>query len=81
MRRPLIEPMSRAIDEERYRAGALSTLAPHLPETLKEEVLSEALTAARAFDDGYARAQVLIEMTPHLPEVFHSIQEMGTWQF
>ena len=60
--------MSRAIDEERYRAGALSTLVPHLPETLKEEVLSEALTAARAFDEEYARARALSGLVPHLPE-------------
>ena len=120
--------MSRAIDEERYRAGALSTLAPHLPETLKEKVLSKALTAARAIDDEDHRAQALSGLVPLLvtlsshtlfqlwrtmlrlaagrtranllsdiqslvpviaalgqqeimPEVFHSIQEMGTWQF
>ncbi len=120
--------MSRAIDEERYRAGALSTLAPHLPETLKEEVLSKTLNAVRAIDEEYDRAQALSGLVPFLvslsshtlfqlwrttlrlatrrtranllsdiqslvpviaalgrqdimPEVFHSIQDVGTWQF
>ncbi len=45
-----------AIDQEEYRAWALSYLAPHLPETL----LSEVLTAARALGKGYYRGEARV---------------------
>nr|MBD2773305.1 hypothetical protein [Iningainema tapete BLCC-T55] len=52
------------IQDDYYRAHALSQLAPHLP-----EVLEEALAAARGIQDDYYRADALSQLAPHLPEV------------
>jgi len=45
-----------------------NALAPHLPETERGAVLSEALDAARPVDDPDYRAEALGALAPHLPE-------------
>ncbi|MGB7439848.1 MAG: NB-ARC domain-containing protein [Coleofasciculaceae cyanobacterium] len=54
--------VARAIGDEKYRAEALQSLAPHLP-----EVLPEALDAARAIVYVKYRAEALVGLAPHLP--------------
>ncbi|MEH2107610.1 NB-ARC domain-containing protein, partial [Nostoc sp.] len=55
---------ARAIQDENYRAKALSALAEKLP-----EVLPEALAAARAIQDENYRAKALSALAEKLPEV------------
>nr|WP_242056970.1 NB-ARC domain-containing protein [Planktothrix sp. FACHB-1355] len=55
---------AQAIEDERYRADALSAIAPKLPETF----LPEALKAAQAFEYERYRAEALIAIAPKLPE-------------
>ena len=53
------------VQNQKYRADALSSIAPHLPETL----LSQALEAARGIPDEWHRALALGSIAPHLPEI------------
>ncbi|BAY10151.1 NB-ARC domain-containing protein [Calothrix sp. NIES-2098] len=56
---------ARSIQDEYYRADALSALAANLP----PELLAEALTAARSIQDEYYRACALSALAANLPEV------------
>ena len=47
---------------------ALTGLAPHLPEPLKDQACQQALAAAQAIRDERDRAEALIGLAPHLPE-------------
>ena len=49
-----------------HRASALESLAPHLPEALRKDVLAEALSAAQAIQDERSRASALRSLAPHL---------------
>ncbi|NCQ98303.1 MAG: trypsin-like serine protease, partial [Microcystis aeruginosa L211-101] len=55
--------VARAIRDEKYRATALTGLAPYLP-----EILPEALATAREIRDEYYRAEALTGLAPYLPE-------------
>ena len=61
--------IARAIADEKYRAEALSALAPHLPPDQQPAVWAEALaaTATIANDDFGSRAKALTALAPHLP--------------
>jgi hypothetical protein len=57
-----------AFGDESPRAEALTALAPHLPEPLRQEAMKGALAAVRAiFDHGF-RAGALVELAPYLSE-------------
>jgi hypothetical protein len=49
------------------RARALASFASHLPESLKGEVLHEALEAARAIEEPHHRANALTAIVTHWP--------------
>ena len=68
---------AQAIGEENNRLEALSRLIPHLPETLRELVLHEALAAARTVGNMQRRVDGLAELVPHLPEV---LREQVLWE-
>ncbi|TAH48544.1 MAG: ATP-binding protein, partial [Chloroflexota bacterium] len=57
---------ARAIQDESYRANALSGLAAHLSAEEKVQVVNEALTAARAIQDESWRAFALRDLAAHL---------------
>ncbi|HUX77182.1 MAG TPA: hypothetical protein VMY40_11135 [Anaerolineae bacterium] len=61
-------PMDVIVLVSRLRARALSALAPHVPEQLRERVLGKALTAARKIAELGSRAQALSNLAPYLPE-------------
>ncbi|MGF1977678.1 MAG: NB-ARC domain-containing protein, partial [Nostoc sp. CmiSLP01] len=56
---------ARAIQDEYFRAYALSALAEKLP----PELLPEALAAARAIQDEYSRAKALSALADKLPDI------------
>lgn len=74
---------SRDIQEEEWRAAALTGIAPHLPESERRAVVAEALSAARAIDfeqrfdwidkiplppAAYVRGAAIAELVPLLSE-------------
>ena len=60
---------ARAVPQEDWRASALSRVAPHLPESTRQEVVEEAVNAARkAPMDMPGRAESLIDVAMLLPE-------------
>ncbi len=58
----------RGLADDGARASALAELSAHLPETVEDAVLDEAIATARALDDDETRARALAEMLERLPE-------------
>ena len=48
---------------------ALAGLAPHLSESLKDQVLREALAAVQEIETEWGRAETLAELAPRLAEL------------
>jgi hypothetical protein len=55
------------INEEEYRAPAITTLLPYLPRRLRAKAAREALEAAWKIDTPAFKARALVDLSPYLP--------------
>ena len=69
---PEVLKVTKAIENEYYRAEALGGFAPHLPKNLLPKVLE----IARGIGQEVSRAKLLTGLAPYLPEVLSETLEV-----